>query len=71
MHDIKWIRDEPAGLIDALARRGGRTPDAVSAATTLVDGLLARDAARRETLTRLESLEVEDGKVVVTPRPPE
>jgi len=56
MHDIKWIRDEPAGLIDALARRGGRTPEAVAAATTLVDGLLAQDAARRETLTRLESL---------------
>lgn len=56
MHDIKWIRDEPAGLIDALARRGGRTPETVAAATTLVDGLLAQDAARRETLTRLESL---------------
>jgi len=56
MHDIKWIRDEPAGLIDALARRGNRAPEAIAAAEELVGKLLKLDTARRETLTKLETL---------------
>lgn len=56
MHDIKWIRDEPQGLIDALARRGNRSDEAVKAAESLVGKLVALDTARRETLTKLETL---------------
>ncbi|MFG1256059.1 serine--tRNA ligase [Xanthobacter flavus] len=56
MHDIKWIRDEPAGLIDALARRGNRSDEAKAAAEALVARLLDLDTRRRETLTKLETL---------------
>ncbi|MBN8918492.1 MAG: serine--tRNA ligase [Rhizobiales bacterium] len=56
MHDIKWIRDEPAGLIDALARRGNRSDEAKAAAEALVAKLLDLDTRRRETLTKLETL---------------
>lgn len=56
MHDIKWIREEPEGLIDALARRGNRSAEAEAAARALVGKLLDLDTARRETLTMLETL---------------
>ncbi|MEP9353567.1 serine--tRNA ligase [Xanthobacter sp. KR7-65] len=56
MHDIKWIRDEPADLIDALARRGNNSDDARRAAEDLVGKLLDLDTRRRETLTKLETL---------------
>ncbi|MCL8382253.1 serine--tRNA ligase [Xanthobacter aminoxidans] len=56
MHDIKWIREEPAGLIDALARRGNNSVDAKAAAEALVAKLLDLDTRRRETLTKLETL---------------
>ncbi|MFG1183171.1 serine--tRNA ligase [Xanthobacter aminoxidans] len=56
MHDIKWIREEPAGLIDALARRGNNSADAKAAAEALVAKLLDLDTRRRETLTKLETL---------------
>ena len=56
MHDIKWIREEPAGLIDALARRGNNSGEAKGAAEALVAKLLDLDTRRRETLTKLETL---------------
>ena len=56
MHDIKWIREEPAGLIDALARRGNHSDEAKAAAEALVAKLLDLDTRRRETLTKLETL---------------
>ncbi|NMN56604.1 seryl-tRNA synthetase [Xanthobacter sp. SG618] len=55
MHDIKWIRDEPAGLIDALARRGNRSDEAKAAAEALVARLRGLDNRRRELLTNLEN----------------
>jgi len=56
MHDIKWIRDEPEGLIDALARRGGNADEARLAADLLVKKLLGLDEQRRSALTTLEAL---------------
>ncbi|TCT03273.1 serine--tRNA ligase [Aquabacter spiritensis] len=52
MHDIKWIRDEPEGLVRALVRR--QVPQAEAAA--LRDTLLALDEERRAALTTLETL---------------
>ncbi|MFG1286366.1 serine--tRNA ligase [Xanthobacter versatilis] len=54
MHDIKWIRDEPEGLITALVRRGGGSDEAKSAAEKLVAYLIGLDEQRRRTLTDLE-----------------
>lgn len=56
MHDIKWIRDEPDGLITALVRRGGGSDEARKAAEALVAKLRGLDEARRATLTQLETL---------------
>ncbi|MDQ0301634.1 serine--tRNA ligase [Ancylobacter polymorphus] len=53
MHDIKWIREEPNGLINALVRRG---TDA-SEAQALVEGLIALDETRRSGIVRLEELQ--------------
>ncbi|MDR6953731.1 seryl-tRNA synthetase [Ancylobacter sp. 3268] len=53
MHDIKWIREEPNGLVDALVRRG--TDEAEAQA--LVDGLIALDARRRDGIVKLEELQ--------------
>ncbi|MEP9376109.1 serine--tRNA ligase [Aquabacter sp. CN5-332] len=52
MHDIKWIRDEPEGLVSALKRRG---TDAAEA-SALRDRLLKLDEDRRANLTTLETL---------------
>ncbi|MFG1306661.1 serine--tRNA ligase [Xanthobacter autotrophicus] len=56
MHDIKWIRDEPDGLITALVRRGGGSDEARKAAEALVSKLRGLDEQRRATLTQLETL---------------
>ncbi|MFG1332792.1 serine--tRNA ligase [Xanthobacter autotrophicus] len=56
MHDIKWIRDEPDGLITALVRRGGGSDEARVAAEALVGKLRDLDEQRRATLTQLETL---------------
>lgn len=53
MHDIKWIREEPRGLVDALVRRG--TDEAEAQA--LVEGLIALDERRRSGIGRLEELQ--------------
>ncbi|MPT22496.1 MAG: serine--tRNA ligase, partial [Starkeya sp.] len=53
MHDIKWIREEPNGLINALVRRG---TDA-SEAQALVEGLIALDETRRSGIVKLEELQ--------------
>ncbi|MHA6685492.1 serine--tRNA ligase [Mesorhizobium sp. A556] len=51
MLDIKWIRDNPKVLVEALEKRFWSTGDAQST----VDDLIAKDEARREHLTRLQS----------------
>lgn len=56
MHDIKWIREEPEGLVNALARRGGGSQAARTEGEALVKMLLALDEDRRATLTKLEAL---------------
>ncbi len=53
MHDIKWIREEPAGLINALVRRGTSSEEA----TALVEGLIALDETRRAGIVKLEELQ--------------
>ena len=50
MLDIKWIRDNPQALADALVRRG-QSPEAAQAT---VDGIVAKDEARREHITKLQ-----------------
>lgn len=52
MHDIKWIRDEPEGLVRALTRRQMPADEAIA----LRDALLALDEQRRAKLTTLETL---------------
>ncbi len=44
MLDIRWIRENPKALVDALVKRG-QSPEAAQAT---VDDLVARDEARRE-----------------------
>ncbi len=53
MHDIKWIREEPQGLVRALTRRGGEPAEAQA----LVDGLIALDERRRAGIVKLEELQ--------------
>lgn len=53
MIDIKRLRQDPAGVRAALARRRDRELDAA------VDALLALDARRRELLTRAEAIKAE------------
>ncbi|MBN9271589.1 MAG: serine--tRNA ligase, partial [Mesorhizobium sp.] len=43
MLDIKWIRDNPKALVDALVKRSWSSGEAQST----VDGLIAGDEARR------------------------
>ncbi|MFG1426636.1 serine--tRNA ligase [Roseixanthobacter glucoisosaccharinicivorans] len=52
MHDIKWIREQPEGLVTALTRRRVDRAEA----TALRDKLLTLDGQRRATLTTLEGL---------------
>ncbi|MER9331648.1 serine--tRNA ligase [Mesorhizobium sp. M0152] len=51
MLDIKWIRDNPKALVEALAKRSWSAGEAQST----VDDLIARDEARREHVTELQS----------------
>jgi seryl-tRNA synthetase len=53
MHDIKWIREEPQGLVRALTRRGTD----ISEAQALADSLLALDERRRAGIMKLEELQ--------------
>ncbi len=50
MLDIKWIRENPDVLADALIKRG----QSAEAARETVDDLVASDAARRDHITKLE-----------------
>jgi seryl-tRNA synthetase len=51
MLDIKWIRDNPKALVEALKKRSWSSEDAQST----VEDLIARDEARREHLTELQT----------------
>jgi len=51
MLDIKWIRDNPKALVEALAKRSWSADEAQST----VDDLIARDEARREHVTELQT----------------
>jgi len=53
MHDIKWIREEPQGLVGALVRRGTSADEAQA----LVDSLTALDERRRSGIVKLEELQ--------------
>ncbi len=50
MLDIKWIRDNPEALAEALTKRGS----ASEAARVTVDGLIAMDEARRAQIVKVE-----------------
>jgi seryl-tRNA synthetase len=50
MLDIKWIRDNPEALAEALVKRGS----APEAARATVDGLIAMDESRRAQIVRVE-----------------
>lgn len=50
MLDIKWIRENPNALVDALVKRGN-SPESAQAT---VDEVIARDEARRAHLVRLQ-----------------
>ena len=50
MLDIKWIRENPKALADALVKRG----EEADAAKAIVDKLIARDEARRQHLVKLQ-----------------
>lgn len=52
MHDIKWIREEPNGLINALVRRGSSVKDA----NELFEELKGLDETRRAAIVKLEEL---------------
>ncbi len=51
MLDIKWIRDNPKALVEALAKRSWSADEAQST----VDDLIKRDEARREHVTELQT----------------
>ena len=50
MLDIKWIRENPEALIEALAKRG----QSAEAARSTVEGLIAKDEARRAHVSKLQ-----------------
>ena len=50
MLDIKWIRENPKALVDALVKRGEEPEDAQA----IVDDLIAKDEARRQHLVDLQ-----------------
>src|SRR5262245_6798321 len=50
MLDIKWIRENPAALVDALVNRG----NSAGAAEATVNDLIAKDEARRAHIARLQ-----------------
>jgi seryl-tRNA synthetase len=50
MLDIRWIRENPQALVDALVKRGSSEADARST----VDDVLSKDEARRSHLSTLQ-----------------
>jgi seryl-tRNA synthetase len=50
MLDIRWIRENPQALVDALVKRG----NSAESAQSTVDDVLARDEARRSHLAKLQ-----------------
>ncbi|WP_378952315.1 serine--tRNA ligase [Mesorhizobium sp. ANAO-SY3R2] len=50
MLDIKWIRENPEALIEALGKRG----QSAEAAKSTVEGLVAKDEARRAHVSKLQ-----------------
>ncbi|MGQ3670864.1 serine--tRNA ligase [Xanthobacter sp. TB0136] len=56
MHDIKWIREQPADFVAALSRRGGDSEDAKMRADLLVKKLQGLDEQRRAAVTALENV---------------
>jgi seryl-tRNA synthetase len=50
MLDIKWIRENPAALVDGLRKRGHST----DSAQAIVDDVIARDDARRVHVAKLQ-----------------
>jgi len=50
MLDIKWIRENPQALVEALSKR----PSYAASARSTVDDLLAKDEARRSHLAKLQ-----------------
>jgi seryl-tRNA synthetase len=50
MLDIRWIRENPQALVDALVRRGWSADESRS----VVDGVIVHDEARRSHLTALQ-----------------
>src|SRR5262245_14099046 len=50
MLDIKWIRENPAALVDALVKRG----NSAESAQATVDDIIAKDEVRRAHVARLQ-----------------
>lgn len=50
MLDIRWIRENPQALVDALVKRG----NTAASAQSIVDDILVRDEARRSHLGKLQ-----------------
>ncbi|CAI2934959.1 serine--tRNA ligase [Aminobacter niigataensis] len=50
MLDIKWIRENPEALVEALTKRG----QPASVASSMVDDLIAKDEARRAHVSKLQ-----------------
>ena len=50
MLDIRWIRENPQALVEALGKR----PSYADSAQSTVDDILARDEVRRAHLTKLQ-----------------
>ena len=50
MLDIKWIRENPQALVEALQKRG----QTAESARSVVDDVIAKDEARREHVSRLQ-----------------
>jgi seryl-tRNA synthetase len=50
MLDIRWIRENPQALVDALVKRG----NSVESARSTIDDVLAKDEARRSHLSKLQ-----------------
>ena len=55
MLDIRWIRENPKALVDALVKRGS----SVAEARSTVDDIVARDETRRAHLTALQDAQAQ------------
>ncbi len=56
MHDIKWIREQPADFVSGLSRRGGDSEDARMRADLLAKKLIGLDEQRRAAVTTQENV---------------